>query len=90
MNLISAFSGFGYLPANGHFFSKELFDRALYLNGSNGEEVMANIILDYKVLKLFLKILIEQVLPTGVWDSHPAADTELVTTLPALARGSES
>lgn len=46
---------------------------------------MTNIILDYKVLKLFLKILIEQVLPTGVWDSHPAAHIALATTLPALA-----
>lgn len=51
---------------------------------------MTNIILDYKVLKLFLKILIEQVLPTGGWNSHPAAHTALATTLPARARGSES
>lgn len=88
MHFISAISGFGYLPASGHF-SKELSDRAclasLYLDGSNGEEVMANVILDYKVLTLFLKILMEQVL-----HSHPAAHTALTTTLPARARGSES
>lgn len=93
MHFISAILGFGYLPASGHF-SKELSDWAclasLYLDGSNGEEVMANIILDYKVLTLFLKILMEQVLPTGGWNSHPAAHTALTTTLPARARGSES
>lgn len=84
MNFISAISGFGYLPASGHFF-KGLSDWAclapLNLEGSNGEEVMANIILDNKVLKLFMKILIEQVLLTGVWNSHPAAHTALATTL---------